>query len=276
MQRKADLHSHTYYSDGINSPHDLVTRAKSLGISILAVTDHDNVDAIDEAISTGKQLGVEIVPGVEISAEHNEREVHILAYFLDYKNEELQKYLKGFRVERVKRAEKIVEKLNTMEVPITMGDVMKNVKGNASVGRPHIAFAMIEKKFVSSYIEAFNKYIGDNKPAYVKKPNISASGAVNLISSCGGLSFVAHPGRNFRDDALMQLIETGLDGIEVVHPSHNESDSAYFREIAGQYFLLESGGSDYHGGRDHDENTMGKYFISEQKVQAMKDRLFIS
>lgn len=272
---KADLHTHTYYSDGYHTPAELIEKAASAGLTHLAITDHDNVDAIDEAIEIGKERGIEIVPGCEISAEHNGRETHILAYYFDHKNTELLDYLRNFRKERMKRAEKIVEKLNELSIELQLKDVLSRVKGNGSVGRPHIAIAMLEGNFIGNYYEAFSRYIGDDKPAYVKKPNILAKDAIDLISRSGGLSFIAHPGKSLRNNnALFELIEFGIDGIEIIHPSHSEYDSEYFRDIASQYFLLESGGSDFHGGRINDASILGRYYVSEVKLTAMKNRLF--
>lgn len=272
---KADLHTHTYYSDGYHTPEELIQSAKQAGLTHLAITDHDNVDAIDEAIEIARGYDIEIVPGSEISAEHNGKETHILAYYIDHKNEELLDYLKNFRKERMKRAEKIIAKLNELDMAIKIEDVLVHVKGNGSVGRPHIAVAMIEGGFVNNYYDAFNKYIGDDKPAYVKKPNISTKDAIKLINRCGGLSFIAHPGKGLRhNNSLFEMIEFGIDGIEVIHPSHTDYDIEYFRDIASQYFLLESGGSDFHGGRINDVSILGRYYISEIKLTAMKNRLF--
>lgn len=271
---KADLHSHTFYSDGKFSPSELVKKAKNLGLKYLAITDHDNVDAIEEASNTGKEIGLEIIPGVELSAEHNGREVHILGYFIDNKNEELREFLSRFRKQRTDRAKAMVEKLNESGINLSLESVFKNYGENISIGRPHIAQALIEGKFVQNYYEAFSKYIGEGKVAYVKKPNISANEAAKLIARSGGLSFIAHPGKNIRDLFLIELIEAGIDGIEVVHPSHSPEDIVYFQDFVSQYFLLESGGSDFHGGKDNDADIFGLYYIAENKVQAMKNRLF--
>lgn len=274
---KADLHTHTNYSDGVHSPEELILKIKDAGINALAITDHDNVDAIEEALELGRQHGIDIIPGCEISSEHNGKETHILAYFLDHKNEELLDYLLNFRRERMKRAEKIVQRLNELNIPIQLSEVLKYVKGNASIGRPHIAIALVEGGYLDNYYEVFNRYIGDDKPAYVKKPNISSKDAIKLINKCGGLSFIAHPGKSLRDsNTLFELIENGVDGIEVIHPSHTDYDIEYFRSIASQYFLLESGGSDFHGGRINDSSILGRFFVSEQKIAAMKNRLFVS
>jgi hypothetical protein len=247
--------------------------AKRRGLGYIAVTDHDNVDGVAEAIEAGKEHGIEVIPGVELSSEHNGREVHVLGYFMDCTSPDFLEHLASFRVLRKTRAEKIVKKLNGLNVPLEMDDVLEQVSGNASIGRPHIAYAMLERKVVTNYYEAFSKYLGDNKPAYEKKPNISTAEAIKLISDAGGLSFVAHPNKTIRDEAMIEIIESGLDGIEVIHPSHTADDVRYFQNIASQYFLLESGGSDFHGGRINDDSLLGNYWVNEQKVNAMKHRL---
>ncbi len=272
---KADLHTHTHYSDGRFTPTELVSMAKRSGLDIIAITDHDNVDGIDEAIEAGKQTGIEIIPGVELSSEHRGREVHVLGYFVDYRSENLLEHLMSFRDLRRKRAEKIVEKLNGLNVPLKTSDVMEQVKGGASIGRPHVAYAMVEKKLISNYYEAFSKYLGDYKPAYEKKPNISSVEAIKLISEAGGLSFIAHPGKTVVDEILIEIIEFGIDGVEIIHPSHTAEDVRYFQGITSQYFLLESGGSDFHGGRINDDSLLGAYWVNEQKVNAMRNRLFV-
>jgi hypothetical protein len=271
---KADLHTHTNYSDGVMSPEQLVIRAKEAGLSYLSITDHDNVEAIDEAIETAASVGIEIVPGIELSSEHNGREVHVLGYFFNYKDQNFLNHVKHFREERFKRAQLIVDKLNELGIHISFDAVLSQVKGNTSIGRPHIAIALLEAGYVDSYIEAFGRFLGEGKSAYVKKPNLTTQEAIKLIAKSGGLSFIAHPGKNFRENDLIQAIEFGVDGIEVIHPSHSPTDTEYFRRITQQYFLLESGGSDFHGGRINSESVLGRFFVSEQLVVSMKNRLF--
>lgn len=271
---KADLHLHTFYSDGKLSPEELILKAKLNGIDTLAVTDHDSVEGVEEAIHYGKLNDIEIIPGVELSSEYKGQEVHVLGYFMNYKEPRFLDYLASFRVKRLSRAKKIVERLNSMNIKITIEDVLSKALGNASIGRPHIAFALMAANVVSNYNEAFFKYIGDNKPAYVKKPNIGTAEAVKLITETGGLSFIAHPGKTIRDNLIIELIEHGVDGIEIIHPSHTRDDIGYFLDVTGQYFLLESGGSDFHGGRMNDDTILGNYYIPVSKVNAMKNRLF--
>lgn len=273
MSFKADLHMHTICSDGMYSPYELVKMCKQHGLTTIAITDHDSMDAFPDAIQYGKEFGVEVIPGVELSAMVDDKDVHILGYFLDYTNRRLQEYLEFFRIERVKRAERIVAKLNTINVPITFDAVMERA-GKGSVGRPHIASAMVDKGFIRTYHEAFEKFIGNGGPAFEKKFHLSPEEAIKLISSSGGLSFLAHPGRYTSDEVVNRLIKCGMDGIETIHPSHFPVHTAHYRGIVGEYYLLESGGSDFHGGKKNDDEVLGSYYIEDEKVAQMKRRLF--
>ncbi len=271
MQSKTDLHSHTNYSDGFNSPKELIDKAKKKGIEILSITDHDNLAAIEEAAEYGKKVGVEIISGVEISSDIMDREIHILGYFIEPGNSEIERYLKFFREERLKRADRIVKKLNMLGISLKLDDVLK-IASNSAVGRPHIAQAMVEGGFINSYFEAFNKFIGNGCPAFEKKVHVSPRSAFKIINDSGGLSFIAHPGI-MPENILKELIEAGVDGIEVIHPSHSVSIVKFYKGIVNEYFLLESGGSDYHGGKREDDNNLGKYFVNPAAVEAMRQRL---
>lgn len=273
MSVKADLHMHTTFSDGTLSPYELVKRCKQRGLSIISITDHDSVDAFPDAIEYGKEFGVEVIPGVELSAMVGDKDVHLLGYFVDYTSKRLQEYLEFFRQERKRRAERIVAKLNSINVPLKLESVLQRA-GKGSVGRPHIASAMVEGGFIQHYQEAFEKFIGNGGPAYERKFYLSPEEAIKLISSSGGLSFLAHPGRYTSDEAVTQLIESGLDGIEVIHPSHTPTHTAHYRGVVSEYFLLESGGSDFHGGKKNDDDVLGYYYIEDVKVNMMKHRLF--
>lgn len=271
MKSKIDLHTHTYYSDGFYSPKELILKAKEKGIDLISITDHDSINSLDEALEAGKKHGVEVIPGVEISTDISDREIHILGYFIDPTNRELEHYLKFFRDERIKRAGRIVKKLNSLGLEITLDDVIEKASKGA-IGRPHIANAMVEKKLVSNFYEAFNKYIGNGCPAYERKVHVSPQSAFKIISDAGGLSFIAHPG-NTPEYIIKELIDAGVDGIEVIHPSHIQNKVKYYRGIVNEYFLLESGGSDFHGGDRNDEENLGKYCTDSSIVDAMRTRL---
>jgi hypothetical protein len=272
MEGKADLHLHTAYSDGIFTPRELLQRVKGAGLSIVSVTDHDSISAIDDAVAIGQGIDVQVIPGVELSTVFDGTEVHILGYFIDYHNKKLLESLAEFREARLRRAERIVGKLNRMNIPLSMESVLATVTGE-SVGRPHIANALVNGGHASSYHQAFSKYIGDGRPAYEKKDSFTPEETVRLIAQAGGLSFLAHPGRSVSDSTLLELIRAGLDGIEVVHPSHNPDLVRYYRGIVNEYCLLESGGSDFHGGPRGDDSNFGRIHVPVDIIETMRQRL---
>lgn len=272
-QGRADLHLHTHHSDGAFSPYELIRRARNAGLSVISITDHDNVAAVDESIAWGREMNVDIIPGLELSVAMGEKDVHLLAYFFDHTNKNLLDYLSFFRHERVKRAERIVDKLNKINIPLRMESVMDQA-GIGAVGRPHIASALVEEGLIETYHEAFLKYIGTGAPAYEKKFQLTPEDAVRLIASAGGLTFLAHPGKATAESELLHLIKAGIDGIETVHPSHSETQQAYYRRVVDQYFLLESGGSDFHGGKKNDDDVLGGITVPMCIVDRMRQRLF--
>lgn len=271
---KVDLHMHTSFSDGKLSPKQLINQALKAGLSIISITDHDNVNGLEEAIQYGDRVGVKVIPGVELSTGLFEREVHILGYFIDYKNEKLLKFLTALRYARINRLHEMISKLNDLGSKITMESITADLSDDISVGRPHVAKALVNEGFVKTRAEAFMKYIGDNKPAFVKKPVPNAKEAIELISSIGGLSFVAHPGKIVRGELLDELLSYGLDGIEIIHPSHGREDIEYFSSIASQNFMLVSGGSDFHGITDREYGNMGNYVLPSYNIVNMRRRLF--
>ena len=255
---KADLHLHTNYSDGKLTPFQLIDLSIKSGLSIISITDHDNVNALEQAVEYGNQKGIQVIPGVEISADLDDQEVHILGYFIDYKNQKMLEFLSASRELRINRNEKIVRKLNEMGSNINFNDIRVKAGAKTSIGRPHIAMELNEEGFVNSYYDAFIKYIGDGKPAFVKKPNPKSAEVIKLV----------------RDGLLMRLIQEGLDGIEIIHPSHSKEDIEYFSAMAAEHFLLTSGGSDYHGGVKNDGKNFGKFCITQEEIINMKRRLF--
>lgn len=269
-----DLHMHTTCSDGALSPKDLVKKAKYVGLTAISITDHDNLSAIAEAQSLANDLGVELIAGVEVSTAHEERDVHILGYFVNVDQSPLGEYLAYCRRQRLFRTERMVQNLNKQGIKIQVEQVMQKA-GSGSVGRPHIAAVLQEHGYVQNYNEAFLKYIGTNCPAYEKSVETKPAEVISLINEAGGLSFLAHPGRQVPDDTVRYLIDNGLDGLEIVHPSHDASRQEYYRSIANEYFLLMSGGSDYHGVKLQDEENFGKMHIQYSWLQKMKNRLCI-
>lgn len=272
---RADLHLHSYYSDGALSPRALVERAREAGLQIISITDHDNLAGIPEAMEAAEELGIEFIPGVEVNAHVDGREVHLLGYFIDVQNPTLNEFLLLMRRERLLRAERMVEKLGTLNISIPMEKVLEQA-GRGSVGRPHIANVLIDEGYARSYQEVFAKYIGYRGPAYIEKFQCSPDEVISVISRAGGLVFLAHPGNSFPDEVLFRLVKAGLDGIETVHPGHTPEMTRHYRRIAGEYFLLECGGSDFHGGRRNDQIYFGQYTIPANFLEVMRRRLVVS
>jgi hypothetical protein len=267
---KADLHIHTNQSDGLLPPEKVVQLAARAGLHTISITDHDEVGALETAVTTGNELGVEVISGVELSVAHHGFDIHILGYLLDFHHPRLLKFLAYFQSERVQRVHRILEKLEAQGHAVPLETVLRKA-GSGSIGRPHIADALVEAGHVSSYYEAFNRFIADGKPAFVPKVRISAAEAVTIIHEAHGLACLAHPGQNLTETVILDIIKAGVDGIEIVHPKHSLSQRALYRQLAQTYNLLETGGSDFHGGRKDDEK-LGDYVIEYEKVEKLKAR----
>ena len=251
-----DLHIHTTASDGSLSPREVVTKAKLLGLSVISITDHDTTDAISEAISVGALLGVEVVPGIEINTEDGAEEVHILGYLIDHNTPWLIEFLSNLKRKREERIYKIAEKLSTLNISIDPEEVLKGVRG-ATPGRPHVAKVMVDRGYVRSIAEAFEKYLGNQAPAYVPRHHTTPKEAIRVISEVGGVPVLAHP-IYLKDQGLIpKLIELGLKGIECWHGEQNGSVSFQYLGLAKGYGLVVTGGSDYHGDYYEPRRTMG-------------------
>ncbi|MSS71101.1 MAG: PHP domain-containing protein [Candidatus Latescibacteria bacterium] len=255
MTDRIDLHLHSTCSDGTSRPEAVVQKACVHGLKAISLTDHDCVDGVPAAMEIGKTLGVEVIPGTELSTTFDGKDIHILAYFIDCAHPGLLRYLQLFQDERERRAERIVNRLNQLGVGLTIEAVMARA-GDGVVGRPHIADALVEEGYVFSVSEAFQKYLGYNRPAYEKKYILLPEEAVRLIHEAGGLACLAHPGIYNRDDLLPALVACGLDGIEAIHSKHTPEQIRRYEEFADLYGLLKTGGSDCHGSV-RGEPTMG-------------------
>ena len=253
----------------MRTPTQAVEEARDAGLQALSLTDHDTVEGIDEAIEAGKRLGVEVIAGSELSAHVREREVHLLAYLMDWNNEELNSGLSQVHQARRQRGVAIVERLNDMGLSIELEEVLDRAQGSP-LGRPHIAAVMIEKGLVADKDEAFNRYIGDRAPAFRAKPYISAQEVIARVHRAGGVTFLAHPGHSLPDAVIQQLIGFGLDGIEVFHPAHQPPQIDFYTQLAQRNDLLISGGSDSHG--DAHGTRIGDYGIGYEAIEAMRVR----
>ncbi len=247
---KADLHTHTQASDGRHTPEELVQMAKEAGLEAVAITDHDTVAGIPQALAAGRQMGVDVLPGVEISTLYEGVDVHVLGYTVDFDDPVFLRRLEELRNVRDLRNRMIIERLQQLGIDIHLDEVYAKQPKDGNVGRPHIAAVLVEKGVVASVNEAFEEYLGTGKKAYVIPPRISPLEALQLIHAAGGVCVLAHPGLYQKDDLLQQLIAAGLDGIEVYHSDHTADDEARYRQMAERHGLLITGGSDFHGVRD--------------------------
>ncbi len=271
-QYKADLHIHTIHSDGVLTPKEIIEKCSQRHLKAIAITDHDNVQGVKEAIQEGAIAGIEVITGVELSVEIDGRDIHILGYCIDIENTTLQYELEKFRTARFKRAERMVEKLNAMNIPLSMTNVLEESKGGA-IGRPHIANALLHSGFICTYHEAFTKYIGTDCPAYETKIHFSPQEAIELIKNAGGVAVIAHPAKYASANDIQRLIKMGIDGIETIHPSNTMSHRLYYEKLAKEHGLLTTGGSDYHGVAEYEDKILGVSTISYNVVEQIKQRL---
>lgn len=264
----ADLHIHSTYSDGILTPAEIVQISTTLNLKTIAITDHDSVSGVEEAIRAA-QKSVEVIPAVECSSNIRHLDIHILAYYIDVRNDNLLSYLNDFQKHRMRRAQKIVENLSYDGVKLDFDQIKLSAK-NAALGRPHIAEALMENGYVNSISEAFFRYLGYHSPYYEPKKNIHPKKVIQYIKEWGGIPVIAHPNILAREGLVQRIIEEGAVGIEVWHPEHTESMEQQFREIAMRHGLLMTGGSDYHGYRG-DYDRIGRCGCGEKEVCMLRD-----
>ena len=264
------MHLHSNLSDGLDSPEELVDLAKKAGLKTISLTDHDNVDGIERAQRRGAEVGVEVIPGIEFTCEIPRAEVHILGYFIDFKDPELLQTLKKIQEDRVKRIYKIVEKLRGLGVGLSPEDVF-SISGKKAPGRPHVARALIAKGHVSNFKEAFIRYLDFRAPAYVSHYKLTPSDAVKLIAKAGGVPVFAHPVISNCDEIIPGLTADGLAGIEVYYPGYDEQQIKKYTTIAKKFGLLVTGGSDFHGLESGREAKLGDIAIPDEYVDKLKD-----
>ncbi|MFC2011469.1 PHP domain-containing protein [Chloroflexota bacterium] len=255
---KVDLHTHSTASDGRESPSEVIRKSAKAGLTVIALTDHDTVDGIVPALETGKTFPqLKVIPGVEISTYVPDGEVHVLGYFIDYTNPELQTSLKRMSHSRQGRAQGMIAKLRDLGLPIEWERV-KEIAGGGSIGRPHLAQAMLEKGYIASFKEAFTKYIGGDGPAYVERDKMTPVEAVELILKTGGLPVLAHPLTiNNPEAMIIELKAAGLVGIEAYYDNYTAEGINKLVTLAKRHSLIATGGSDYHGIDASTETMLG-------------------
>ena len=269
--KSIDLHVHSNASDGTFTPSELVRYALEKGLSAMALTDHDTVSGVEEAVQAAVGSGLLLIPGVELSAEYRGKDIHILGLFLDYKSERLQCYLEEFKTIRDERNVKMSERLTAHKLPVTIEE-MKEEYGDAVLTRAHFAKMLKKKGYVRSYEEAFDRFLGDGKPCYIPRERITPEGAIALIHEAGGLAVLAHPllyhlGMEELKKLLKLLKDCGLDGLEAIYSMNEGRDERRMKELAAEYGLFVSGGSDFHGAtKPHIDLGVGRGNLSIPEV----------
>jgi hypothetical protein len=244
----ADLHSHSTWSDGLLSPAELVAEAAARGLGVLALTDHDTVAGVPEAQTAGAIHGIEVIPGVELSAALADgQEVHLLGYFVDIDDPALQEGLAGYAQARQERMERMIDRLRLVGAPVDR-DRVRELAGHGTVGRPHLARVLTEAGHAADLAAAFERYIGRGKPAFVPRPRVDPRDAIALVRAAGGVPVLAHPySAGGVESVIDRLIPAGLLGMEVDYGEYSPEEREVLRAIAERRGLIATGGSDYHG-----------------------------
>ena len=243
-----DLHAHSTASDGSRRPADVAAAARAAGLAAIALTDHDTIAGLDEAAEAAVRHGLRLVPGIELSAVEADAETHILGLHIT-ERADLERKLVALQEMRRTRAARMVERLNALGMPVTMDAVLAQAAGGA-VGRPHVARALIAGGWVGDFREAFERFLGNNRAAFVPKDHLPVAEAIAMIHRAGGIAILAHPGSQLTRERLASFAGMGLDGVEILHPSHSYDDSQRLDALAGELNLVRSGGSDWHGADD--------------------------
>ena len=273
MAVHADLHSHTTASDGDLKPSELVALAGARSLRALAITDHDTVKGVPEGLAAGAAKGLLVIPGIEISAVFEPGTLHMLGYFGAHPGG-LESDLEKVQLGRSERFPKIIQRLNDLGFMIT-GEEVRAIAGEAQIGRPHIARALIARGYVETFDEAFDRWLAKGKPGYVEKEKLSGEEAIGLILKHGGVPVLAHPFTLELDDAALKAFiarakDCGLKGIEVYYPEHSRAQTRLYRDIARWFDLIVTGGTDFHG-HDHGGADLGDAGVDQHHLKALLD-----
>jgi len=274
-----DLHTHSTYSDGSMTPEELISLASRKGLSGLAITDHDTVAGVPEAIAAGQKVGIEVISGVEVSAKHDGMTVHLLGYLFDYNDKILQEYLEKLQDGRITRNTAILARLREQGIDVNEEE-LQTVAGPGLAGRPHFAKLLIRKKIVQSMDEAFKRYLGRDGSAYVSRFAFSLEEMIGVFKRSGGLAVIAHPRQlkmlpNEFAAFLSRMSRAGLDGVEAYYPTHSRQYRKLLHKLAEERKLLVTGGSDYHGAVRPNTTLAGgrNMAVPDRIVAEMKNRL---
>lgn len=264
------MHIHTTASDGSDTPREVVHRALKKGLGAIAICDHDTLEGVSEAMAAAAGFQLDVLSGVEVNTYYQGMEIHVLGYLIDPHHEEFTITLRELQDERLIRAEKMVNKLKELGMGIKMSRVLE-LSGDGTLGRPHIARALLEKRYVSSLQEAFAQYIGAGKPAFVPREKLTPAEAIQLIIKSKGVPVLAHPGLSKVDSLLPDLIKIGLKGLEVWHRNHTPLMVEHYYKLTKTYGLIATGGSDYHGAQHDTCNEIGAAVAPYESVRLLKE-----
>ncbi|MBO8141602.1 MAG: PHP domain-containing protein [Firmicutes bacterium] len=271
MSMRIDLHVHSTASDGTLSPAEVVRDALDQGVSVLALTDHDSMDGVPEAVDAAARLGVQLIPGVELNTDVDAGEVHILGYFIPLDSEWFQALLASRRRARVERGEKMVRRLRELGCDISFDAVKRLARGGA-ITRPHVARALVEAGYARSVEDAFARYLYTGGPAYVKRENFTPEEAVKAVLKAGGVPVLAHPGRLSDEGIIPGLLAAGLQGLECYYPEHTPEQTDRFLALANEHDLVVTGGTDAHGPGSRHERRIGSVSAPADVVERLMER----
>lgn len=264
-----ELHCHSTASDGDCTPAEIVERALALGITSLALTDHDTVDGVTEAMEAARLHSLRVIPAVELSCHFEQREVHLLGYFVEHRDPDFLALLEQMREERRERIRKILQKLEMLGVELSFEDVEKEASGDA-LGRPHVARALVTAGHCPTAAQAFDAYLGNHGPAYVGRSLLSLEDGIEAVRKAGGVSVVAHPGTCRDWSRVERMMQLPVNGIEVWHPAHKKADKKRAKRLGSRYGKVLTGGSDFHGPRG-DYHEMGSSRVTERVVTRLQE-----
>jgi len=268
--KKCDLHIHSVFSDSDATIEEIFKTAKEKGVSSIAITDHDTVDGLALARKASDTYGVELVEGIELSAQKDDIEIHILGYFMDYQNEKLKRELSDICILRKERLVKMIDKLKTLGLKLNSDEIFAKTK-NAIPTRLHLALYLIQKGYAKSIGQAFEKYLSPGKPGYIARFKYSIEEAIKLIKNYGGLAFLAHPNAIPDQSWIEEFISLGIDGLEVVYPRFSNAKILMYKNMADKFGILKSGGSDAHGSY-RDFTKIGDVTVPYEWLEAMKKK----
>lgn len=268
-----DLHLHTTASDGLCEPAVLVDLAWRAGIRTMSVTDHDTVAALSDVETAATRSGIAFVPGIEITAIHDGRDIHVLGYFMRREDAALAEFLERQRADRVRRVSAMADKLADMGKPVDRGALLASRTGGRSLGRPMVAMALVKAGHTADMRQAFDQLIGEGKPAFIPRCGPSPAEVIGIISRAGGIASLAHPGLLKRDDLIPGMIDAGLTAVEAFHSEHDPATTEHYLAFAARHGILVSGGSDYHGDKERRRTAFGTIGLPQDRFEQLKARV---